>query len=631
MPALPPARARAAARRWLLRGAAIASLASVPAAATPAAGEAPPKRVLVLESFGRDFSPYNEVSSSFRTELARRWPGRIEFLELSLESVSFETTDAAPAVAYLRALEAERRPDIVVTNAGPAAAFWLKNRNELAPGSPTLLAAIDDRYLASLSPPRGEVATTIRVDFRGLLREFLELRPATTEVLVVFGASPLERYWSEFVEREWAPLERRVRLTFTNDLPFDEVVSLASALPPRSAVFFGLMLRDARGIPHEQRAALARLHATATAPIFGWYDSQIGRGAVGGRLIPVAELGGVAARAAERILLGQDARAVPSDLRTESRPVYDGRELRRWGIDEKRLPPGSEVRYRPPTFLEEYRWHLFVALAVIVAQGIGIAALLEGKRRQRRAEQEMAQLRRELAHAGRVSVMGQLASSLAHELAQPLGAILRNAEAAELFLRGENPDLEEIRAILADIRNDDHRAGDVISRMRGLLKRRELDLAPLDAGRVVEDVVELVRPDAVARGVVLELGLARDLPAVLADQVHLQQVLLNLLVNAMDAVEAAPRDQRRLTVTTRPPAPGRVEIAVADTGPGIPPDVLPRLFEPFFTTKPSGMGMGLPICRTLVEAHGGTIEAENRSVGGATFRVTLPARHAASR
>lgn len=615
-------RFRGAPRPYLLAGVAIACLTSP---AGTASGQAPPKRVLVLDSYGRDFSPYNEVSSTFRTELARRWPGPIEFLELSLESSSFEPTDAAPAVAYLRALGAERPPDLVVTNAGPAAAFWLRHRQDLAPGTPTVLAAVEARYLARLRPPPGEVAVSFSLDFPGLLREFLELRPETQEVLAVFGDTRLERYWSEEVKRDWAPFADRVRLTFTNDLSFDEVVARASTLPPTAAVFFGLVLRDASGVPHEQRAALQRLHAKASAPVFGWYESLVGRGVVGGRLVPVAELGREAARVAEKVLAGKDARGAGPYSFAARPPLYDGRELRRWGIAERRLPAGSDVRFRLPSFYEAYRGRILVALAVIVAQGLGIAALLEGRRRRRRAELEAARLRHELAHAGRVTVMGQLASSLAHELAQPLGAILRNAEAAELFLQAESPDLDEIKAILADIRSDDHRAGDVIARMRGLLRRREPRTERLDVGRVVVGVTALVRPDALSRSVRIELDLSRDVPDARGDGVHLQQVVLNLLMNGLDAVEGSPPDRRTLTVRTSRSGADSVEIAVSDSGRGIPPEVLPRLFEPFFTTKSNGMGLGLSICRTLLEAHGGSIAAESRPGAGATFRVTLPA------
>ncbi len=249
---------------------------------------------------------------------------------------------------------------------------------------------------------------------------------------------------------------------------------------------------------------------------------------------------------------------------------------------------------------------------------------------RKRSQYELDRHREELAHAGRVSAMGQLASALAHELNQPLGAILRNAEAAELFLQADPPDLHELAAILADIRKDDRRAGEVIDRMRALLKRRESQWSDLDLNVLAEDVASLVRPDAETRKVKVALDLAPAKLSVRGDRVQVQQVLLNLLLNSMDAMSGSAREDRRISVGSRV-ADGQAEIAVRDTGDGISPENLKRLFEPFFTTKPNGMGMGLAISQTIIQAHVGRITAENNPDGGATFRITLPVAGKVSR
>ena len=256
------------------------------------------------------------------------------------------------------------------------------------------------------------------------------------------------------------------------------------------------------------------------------------------------------------------------------------------------------------------------------------AVLLRGADRdvtaRKQADQETQLLRQEIAHAGRVSMMGQLASGLAHEINQPLASILRNAEAAELFLQHPSPDLEEIRAILSDIRSDDERAGQVIDRMRGLLKRQTPDTGRLDVGALVGDVAALVRVDAATRQVKLDIEVSPDLPHVRGDRVQIQQVLLNLILNGMDALNGTRLEARRVNVTARLDDPQFVEIAVGDTGHGIPADTLARIFEPFFTTKPNGLGIGLAVSRTIVEAHKGRLWAENRNGDGAAFRFTLP-------
>ena len=287
---------------------------------------------------------------------------------------------------------------------------------------------------------------------------------------------------------------------------------------------------------------------------------------------------------------------------------------------------GYEAEYRIVLPTGEVRW--IGSRSRVEFDRAGNAVLVRGVSHditgRKLAELETQELRKEIAHVDRVSMMGQLASALAHEISQPLGAILRNAEAAELFLQDASPDLEEIRAILTDIRKDDQRAGNVIDRMRGLLKRQNLDKRPVDVAELVGEVIALVRSDAIARHVKLELTVANHLPLVSGDAIHLQQVLLNLIVNGMDAIDEAKGGDRRVSVSASLDGAQTVEIAVSDSGPGVPADKLTHIFDPFFTTKPKGMGMGLSISRTIIEAHQGRIWAENKSEGGALFRFTLP-------
>jgi PAS domain S-box-containing protein len=244
---------------------------------------------------------------------------------------------------------------------------------------------------------------------------------------------------------------------------------------------------------------------------------------------------------------------------------------------------------------------------------------------QKQAEFEARRHRDEATHLGRVSMMGQLASALAHELNQPLAAILRNAEAAELFLEKATPNLDLVRNIVSDIRKDDQRACDVISRLRALLKRQDVESIALSVNDLFRDAVALARADAAARDVSLEIDVPSDLPLVRADRVHFQQVLLNLMLNAMDAMNDSAVGKKRVTLQANRDRKGSVVIAVSDTGHGIAPDRLDQVFEPFYTTKAQGMGMGLAISRTIIEAHGGNIWAENNNDGGATFCFAVSA------
>jgi len=222
-----------------------------------------------------------------------------------------------------------------------------------------------------------------------------------------------------------------------------------------------------------------------------------------------------------------------------------------------------------------------------------------------------------------VTTMGEMAAALAHELNQPLTAILSNAHAGERYLAQGAPPLGEIREILQDVVGDARRAGEVIQRLRSLLRKDEARFVPLDANHVIREMAMLVHTDAILRNLAIDLDLDPALPPVSGDRVQLQQVLLNLVLNGMEAV-GPDGAGRRLVIQTWPTG-AAVQIAVRDQGQGIPAETLPRLFETFYTTKPNGMGMGLPISRTIVEAHGGRIWAENNADGGATVAFTLPA------
>jgi len=243
---------------------------------------------------------------------------------------------------------------------------------------------------------------------------------------------------------------------------------------------------------------------------------------------------------------------------------------------------------------------------------------------RRQIELEVARQRDELAHASRLTMVGELSASIAHEINQPLGAILSNAETAEILLESKQPHLEEVLRILADIRKDDLRASEVIRHMRELLRKRELELKPIDLNAAASDVLRFVAGETHRQGVKIEKQFADNLPVVRADVIHLQQVLLNLILNGMEAMSGSSESNRRLTMRTAYDGKANIEVAVEDSGPGIPPERLPRLFDSFFTTKTHGMGLGLSIVRSIVEAHGGRIWAENNSSGGACFRFTLP-------
>ena len=257
-----------------------------------------------------------------------------------------------------------------------------------------------------------------------------------------------------------------------------------------------------------------------------------------------------------------------------------------------------------------------------------LAQIVGGVLAIRRAEEQAAQMREQLSHASRVTTLGGLATTLAHELNQPLAAIHSNAEAAEIFLQKDPPDLRELRAILADIRQDGYRAGEVIHRMRSLLEKHRFKRERIEVRGLVEALGSLLHGVVVSREARLRIEVAPALPPVQGDAVHLQQLLLNLILNALDAMSDCPAWEREVVVRAVRHDTLGVEVSVSDQGPGFPKEKLAKLFEPFFTTKREGMGIGLTICNSIIQAHGGHLSAENHPKRGAIVRFTLPASQA---
>lgn len=273
--------------------------------------------------------------------------------------------------------------------------------------------------------------------------------------------------------------------------------------------------------------------------------------------------------------------------------------------------------------LASVQTHPVLAVLFALQIALSIALLLEHRNR-RRARREWLQQQSELAHAARLALVGEITGSIAHEVSQPLSAILSNADAADLLLALDPPRVTDVREILADIKRDDLRAHAIVRNLRSLLRKREVQIETVDLNQVTRSVLGLVRADASRRNVVIRAAFDVHLPSVAGDPVHLQQVLLNLIVNAMDAMADNPSHARRLDVRTQLHDAKTAEVAVIDNGHGIEPERLPKLFESFFTTKPEGMGLGLSIARLIVQAHGGRIWADNTIAGGTAFRFTVP-------
>ncbi|MHB0769508.1 sensor histidine kinase [Bradyrhizobium sp. 5.13L] len=586
-----------------------------------------PKRILLLHSFGRDFRPWSEYALSIKAALEQKAPWSLDVQEHTLLTARFNNPGPEePFVDYLRSLYAGVPPDVVVSVGAPAARFAQKYRDQLFPDAPMVLTVVEQRLVNRADLTDNDTVISVQNDFTAVFDSVLKVLPGTKTIAVVIGASRLEQFWFNEIKRETAAFEDRVAFVWYNELSFDEILKRASVLPPHTVLFWGLMSVDGTGIIHESDLALRRLRAVANAPIFSYQEAFFNGYTVGGPMHSISATTTKTADAVIRILAGDRPGAIKFEPLQLGSPKYDWREMQRWGISESDLPAGSEVLFRQAGIWETYRWQIAVIASVILIQTGLISGLLYERRRRLVAEVESRQRLAELAHVNRYAAAGELTTSIAHELNQPLGSILTNTETAELMLKSESPNLAEIGEILADIRRDDQRASEVIRRLRSILKKTPFEIAKIDLNDTVGETIRLLSAVSDGRRIALKFAPSTSVLRVKGDPIQLQQVILNLIINAIDAISQAGATEREINVAT-----GRsdafAEIRIADSGPGIAPADVKNIFNPFFTTKPHGMGMGLAIVRTIVEAHGGTMFAENQTSGGALFTIRLPLVH----
>jgi PAS domain S-box-containing protein len=574
-----------------------------------------------------------------------------------------------------------------------------------------------------------------------LIREIL---PQTRDIFIVAGTSPSDRAPLKRWQAALGQVMKGFAVHYLTDLSANDLISQAAKLPDKSAIFFLVFFRDAEGKSFVPQEFLSILSKQARVPIFGPVDTYLGYGIVGGNLLSGEGQGRRCAEIALRILRGES----PKDMIPErilNQLMFDWRQLKRWGISEDKLPPGSIVRFKTYSFWDLYRGYIVAAFFLILVQSGLISFLLRQRTRRRRAEEkyrtvadytyeweywsgpdgtinyispscqrisgysvsefvddpalflkiilkgdrgtwdghghdvrnrqkaseiqfrirtksgeirwidhvclpvydgqgkflgirasnrdiserkkaefEVQQQRNELAHVNRTAALGELTSSIAHEINQPLAAIRNYANAAQRFLSQSEPDLCKARDALEGIVRDDRRAAEVITSIREILRNEGPRYRPVKVNQVIQEVFAFIRSDAVIEGLAIEIEIAPTLPVVTGDRVQLQQVLLNLILNAVDAMNKVQPDQRKLVIKTENKDDRGVQVSVKDSGPGINEAQRAKLFESFFSTKPEGMGMGLAISHRIIHAHGGTIWGENNPDGGATFGFTLP-------
>jgi signal transduction histidine kinase/ABC-type uncharacterized transport system substrate-binding protein len=768
---------------------------------SPAALAASAERpvILLLYDESPDLPGLSILDSSLKSTFRAGISGPIDFYTESMDLSRFQHKGYQQLLRETyRRKYAGKKIDLIIAAMGPSLDFLLQYGREIFPGIPIVFCGVDRRELAGREIPPNVTGVLVQREFRPTLDLALRLQHDTRHVVLISGTSGFDRRLAAQALGELRGFNDRVTITHLTDLPMREVLRRVAHLPPRTILLYLTLFRDGDGVSFIPHDAVSLIAEEANAPVYGFVDQYLGRGIVGGHLYSLEAHGSRTAELGLRILGGEKPAAIPVVVGGANRNLFDARQLKRWGIREAQLPPGSSVLYRQLNIWERYRWHILGVVFVCLLEALLIIALLIHRSIRRRAERALAdrlrfesllsriasgfvhmpvgalepalgevvrcvgeyfdadrcllsrlpsdgepssirqtcwsaagttgeqpspgidalphafeamkrgtiwslrqgegipegwteerqfildrgirsliwvpvlaedaflgwigiesfadakewsraeaeklelvaeicagalgrlwaeeqssRLRGELAHVTRMATMGELTASIAHEVNQPLFAIMTNARVCLRWLAQASPDPAQVREVLDEIVADSERAGEVVSRTRALFKKGDAGTSSLEINEVIRRVVQLLAHEVLRREVSVKTELADDLPPVWGDPVQLQQVVLNLALNGIEAMDTVASGSRELLIRSSREDPDRVLVSVQDCGIGLESQDLERVFDAFFTTKPNGLGMGLSIARSIIQSHRGRLWATRNSGPGVTFHFSL--------
>ena len=612
-----------------------ASAADAPAEKTTAV-PVPVERVLVIDQEGPTRPAFVQFMEGFRAGVAEAKGVRFEvFIEnLDVVRLGRSVDDPDRAAGWLLEKYSDWQFDVIVPTSAVARDFVLASRERLSPEARIVAYERPGDALTTGVIPRDYTYVTSELTADDTVALACRLFPGSKRLGLVgqseFNPAVMARY--EASVRRTAD-ERGLEYVPLIDMGLSDLRHRLRDFPADSVVIYYGYWKDELGRSYFPSEILASLCQESKAPVFGMLDTHIGQGSVGGACSDLRAMGS----AMGRLILASRERPIPPPVTVSPVIILDDRALRRFRVPASRIPAGSRVLFREPRLWDRYRPYFVAGGAVLALQSLLIIALVTQSRRSRRAEQMVGEQRDQIAHAGRISTLGQLAASLAHELGQPLGAILNNLEAAEILLRDDDSaNAEELRVIVRDMASDDQRAGAVLDRIRAMIRKQRFTVGPVEVPDLIRGVLTLAGPRLTSDGIVVTVACDPGLPRVAGDEVLLQQALLNLLGNSADAIRASragspgaavgtggSRDPGAITIRARRAADS-VELAVIDNGGGIGEGVIDEALDAFATTKDEGLGMGLPIVRSIIEQHEGRLRLDNAPGYGLTVSLVVP-------
>jgi PAS domain S-box-containing protein len=713
----------------------------------------PSKKILLLYSYQAMLPANLEWDGAIRSALKGTGGHPVEFFTEFLDLSQFPDESYIHGLLNLLQIKySSEKIDLLIPVGDLAYSFLQAHGSAISFGSPVVFCAVAKQQVESLKPPSNSSGVVAWVDVRGTLAAALKLQPETRRVVLVGGISKTDRAFQHIAREALRPYDGQLEVTFLTDLPMAEILRQVSSLPPQTLVIYLSMFRDSTGHDFMPWEALERLSQAANAPVYALWDTLLGHGIVGGHLMSLSEQGRLAGKMGRRVLNGEKPESIPIVYEGTNLYAFDWRQLRRWGLKESDLPPGSLVRFKEPSLWESHKrevigtiaaFCLLTLLTIGLLVNLGRRRLADKKLRQaemeyrivadftydweywknldgtlryvspsceritgyrpedfirrpdlfreiivpedrdlwdahdcnalerpearecqfrvqradgtvrwiehacqpvtddegkfigirasnrditerKQAEIQEQQHREDLARVGRVATLSELTGSLAHEIIQPLMAIMNNSQAARRLLDNPDPDLGEVNEILEDITSGSERASGVIHQLRQHLKPGLPELTHLDINDLVGSLLPLVSRQAAVNHINLVCELAKGLPPITGNRIQLEQVILNLLVNSIEAINAKADGSREIVLKTDREDDHTLRVSVVDSGPGIKAGDLERLFDPFFTTKKEGMGLGLSISRSIIKAHRGKLWAAPNPGGGTAVHISLP-------
>jgi len=607
--------------RFMLRIATV-FVVSLPLAA-PSAADPLPRTVLALHRSIPHTDYFGKFFASFQSTLKAGSDIPITIYSEGLGHRHFKAAEYDNLVrTFIKEKYRSTPISVIVADGLDALQFAVSLRSELEkPDLPIVFSGIDDSFAAQLKLPSDVTGTTFRTTMLHVLVTAQALVPGLKRIAVV--GDPLEEQtYRRHYKKQLATIEKIVELVNLTGLPMNELRKRVATLPEDAAIFYTALSDSSGGARYDANDALAILAEVANRPIVIDQETRLGRGGTGGFVLQVGAIGEATAQIVLGLFSGESASTIPVTHGEFVKPVFDWRELKRWKIIEASLPAGSEIRFREYGGWEQYRIQIIVLSTALLMQTALIGWLIHEIRRRHRAEIQSRSAIAELTHLNRRAAAGQLSASLTHEVNQPLSGIVTRASAALRWLRAEKPNVEKAEAALEGIVAAGHRAGDIVASVRAMFKKDPPQKVSTDINQIVRTVLSIVRVELQKNNVELQTQLDEHLPPVQGDKVQLQQVVLNLVMNGIEAMQSVR--PRVLKVQTDQAKPGLVHVLIEDTGTGIDPSNLHRIFQPLFTTKTTGMGMGLSICQSIVESHGGRIWVSPAVTRGSIFEFELP-------